>query len=85
LGDGLDYFAIGSDIKFKLCNGKEMLLNGMGHMLGLMRNMIPLAFSHEDGWLYQMTTLRVVMHGGKDSHSWWEVRCTPIKYEGCCC
>lgn len=68
LGDGSGYLAVGvGDIKFKLYDGEEMLLNGVKHVLGLSRNLISLGLLHEEGWLYQAVpdkkTLRV-MYGG---------------------
>jgi hypothetical protein len=57
-----------SDIKVKMCDGQEILLKGVKHVLGLRTNLISLGILHEKGWLYQETpdksTLRV-MHGGK--------------------
>ena len=56
------------DIKFKMCNGQEVILKGVKHVPGLKRNLISLGFLNEEGWLYQAApnrrTLRV-MHGGK--------------------
>ena len=56
------------DVKFKLCNGEEMLLKDVKHVPGLTRNLISLGLLHEEGWLYQVVpdkkTLSV-MHTGK--------------------
>jgi hypothetical protein len=50
LGDGSGYLAEGvDDIKFKLCDGEEMLLNGVKHVPGLTRNLI--------------TTTQILLHG----------------------
>ena len=67
--DDIGYSVIGvGDIKFKLCDGQEMLLKGVKHVPGLTRNLISLGLLHEEGWLYQAVpdkkTLRV-MHVGK--------------------
>jgi hypothetical protein len=69
LGDGSGYLAEGvGDIKFKLCDGKELLLKGVKHVPGLTKNLISLGLLHEEGWLFQAVpdkkTLRV-MQGGK--------------------
>jgi hypothetical protein len=69
LGDGLGYRIIGvGDIKFKMCDGQEILLKGVKHVPELQTNQISLGILHEEGWLYQAApdkkTLRV-MHGGK--------------------
>jgi hypothetical protein len=69
LGDGLGYHIIGvGDIKFKMCDGQEILLKGVKHVSGLQSNLISLGILHEEGWLYQAApykkTLKV-MHGGK--------------------
>jgi hypothetical protein len=69
LGDGSGYRIIGvGDIKFKMCDGQEILLKGVKHVPGLRTNLISLGILHEEGWLYQAApdkkTLRV-MHGGK--------------------
>lgn len=63
MGDGAHYLAIEvDDIKFKLFDGKYMLLKGLRHVLGLIRNLISLG-SYEEGWLYPVApdkkTLRV--------------------------
>jgi len=43
LGDDLGYRIIGvGDIKFKMCDGCEMLLKGVKHVPGLRRNLISL-------------------------------------------
>ena len=69
LGDDSAYRIIGvGDIKFKMCDRREMLLKGVKHVPGLRRNLISLGILHEEGWLYQAApdkkTLRVI-HGGK--------------------
>ena len=65
------------DIKFKMCDGHEMLLKGVKHVPGLRRNLISFGLLRDEGWLYQATpdkkTLRVmrkckrVMIGEKSS------------------
>ena len=53
LGDDSDYCIIGvGDIKFKMCDGREMLLKGVKHMPGQQRNLISLELLHDEGWLY---------------------------------
>jgi hypothetical protein len=48
--DGSGYLAMGvGDIKFKLYDGKEMLLKGVKHVLVLTRNLISLGLLHEEG------------------------------------
>ena len=43
LGDYSGYRIIGvGDIKFKMCDGREMLLKGVKHVPGLRRNLISL-------------------------------------------
>ena len=43
LGDDSGYRIIGvEDIKFKMCDGREMLLKGVKHVPGLRRNLISL-------------------------------------------
>ena len=68
LGDDSGYRIIGvGDIKFKMCDGREMLLKGVKHMPGLRRNLISLGLLHDEGWLYQAApdkkTLRVMQKG----------------------
>jgi hypothetical protein len=51
LGDGLGYRIIGvGDIKFKMCDGQEILLKGVKHVPELQTNQISLGI---EGWLYQ--------------------------------
>ena len=69
LGDGSAYQVMGvGDIKFKMCDGQEVILKGVRHVPGLTRNLISLGRLHEEGWLYQAApdkkTLSV-MHGGE--------------------
>ena len=69
LGDDSAYRIMGvGNIKFKMCDGQEVLLKDVKHVPGLRRNLISLGILHEKGWLYQgapdKKTLRV-MHGGK--------------------
>ena len=68
LGDDSGYCIIGvGDIKFKMCDGHEMLLKGVKHVPGLRRNLISLGLLHNEGWLYQAApnkkTLRVMREG----------------------
>ena len=50
LGDDSAYRIIGvGDIKFKMCDGHEMLLKGVKHVLGLRRNLISLGLLHVEG------------------------------------
>jgi len=68
LGDDSGYRIIGvGDIKFKMCDGREMLLKGVKHVPGLRRNLISLGLLHDEGWLYQAApdkkTLRVMREG----------------------
>ena len=68
LGDNSGYRIIGvGDIKFKMCDGHEMLLKGVKHVPGLRRNLISLGLLHDEGWLYQAApdkkTLRVMLEG----------------------
>jgi len=68
LGNDSDYHIIGvGDIKFKMCDGREMLLKGVKHVSGLRRNLISLGLLHDKGWLYQAApdkkTLRVMREG----------------------
>ena len=51
------------DIKFKMCDGREMLIKGVKHVPGLRRNLISLELLHDEGWLYQ------VVHDKKDLES----------------
>ena len=55
------------DIKFKMCDGREMLLKGIKYVPRLRRNLISLGLVHDEGWLYQTTpdkkTLRVIREG----------------------
>ena len=78
LRDDSGYRIIGvGDIKFKMCDGREMLLKGVKHVPGLRRNLISLGLLHDEGWLYHAApdkkTLRVmredktVMVGEKSS------------------
>ena len=65
MGDDSGYRIIGvSDIKFKMCDGREILLKGVKHVPGLRRNLISLGLLHDEGWLYQAApdkkTLRVM-------------------------
>jgi hypothetical protein len=84
LGDGSGYHIIRvGDIKFKMCDGYEILLKGVKHVPGLHMNLISLVILHEEGWLYQAApdkkTLRVMLGGktvmiGEKScahHDWW--------------
>ena len=52
------------EIKFKMCDGHEMLLKGVKYVWGLRRNLISLGLLHDEGWLYQAAsdkkTLRVM-------------------------
>ena len=49
LRDDLGYSIIGvGDIKFKMCDGHEMLLKGVKHMSGLQRNLILLGLLHDE-------------------------------------
>ena len=49
LGDNSGYRIIGvSDIKFKMCDGREMLLMGVKHVSGLRRNMISLGLLQDE-------------------------------------
>ena len=68
--DDLGYSIIGvGDIKFKMCDGCEMLLKGAKHVPRLRRNLISLGLLHDEGWLYQAApdkkTLRVMREGKK--------------------
>ena len=68
LGDNSGYRIIGvCDIKFKICDGREILLKGVKHVPGLRRNLISLGLLHDEGWLYQTVpdkkTLRVMREG----------------------
>ena len=68
MGDDSGYRIIGvGDIKFKMCDGREMLLKGVKYVPGLRRNLISLGLVHDEGWLYQTTpdkkTLRVMREG----------------------
>ena len=50
LGDDSGYYIIGvGDIKFKMCDGSEMLLKGVTHVPGLRRNLISLGLLHDEG------------------------------------
>ena len=65
LGDDPGYHIIGvGDIKFKMYDGRKMLLKGVKHVPGLRRNLILLGLLHDKGWLYQAApdkkTLRVM-------------------------
>ena len=65
LGDDSGYHIIGvGDIRFKLCDGHEMLLKVVKNVPGLRRNLISLGLLHDEGWLYQAApdkkTLRVM-------------------------
>jgi len=52
LGDDSAYHIIGvGDIKFKMCDGREMLLKGVKHVPGLRRNLISLGLLHDEGLL----------------------------------
>ena len=54
LRDDSGYRIIGvGDIKFKICDGREILLKGVKHVPGLRRNLISLGLLHNEGWLYQ--------------------------------
>jgi hypothetical protein len=52
------------DIKFKMCDGREMLIKCVKHVRGLRRNLISLGLLHDEGWLYQAVpdkkTLRIM-------------------------
>ena len=64
LGDNSGYHIIGVDnIKFKTCDGHEMLLKDVKHVPRLRRNLISLGLLHDEGWLYQ------VVHDKKDLES----------------
>ena len=68
LGDDSAYRIIGvGDIKFKMCDGREMLIKGVKHVRGLRRNIISFGLLHDEGWLYQAApdkkTLRVMREG----------------------
>ena len=53
LGVDSGYHIIGvGDIKFKMYDGREMLLKGVKHVPGLRRNLILLGLLHDKGWLY---------------------------------
>ena len=50
LRDDSSYSIIGvGDIKFKMCDGSEMLLKGVTHVPGLRRNLISLGLLHDEG------------------------------------
>ena len=50
LGDDSGYRIIGvGDIKFKMCDRREMLLKGVKHVPGLWRNLISLGLLHDEG------------------------------------
>ena len=55
------------DIKFKMCDGREMLIKGVKHVPGLRRNLISLGLLHDKRWLYHAApdkkTLRVIREG----------------------
>ena len=55
------------DIKFKMCDGREMLLKSVKHVPRLRRNLISFGLLHDEGWLYQAAsdkkTLRVMWKG----------------------
>ncbi|WVZ61697.1 hypothetical protein U9M48_011528, partial [Paspalum notatum var. saurae] len=55
LGDGSVYRVMGAgNIKFKTCDGQEVILKGVKHVPGLRRNLISLGLLHDEGWLYQV-------------------------------
>ena len=50
LGDDSGYRIIGvGDIKFKMCDRREMLLKSVKHVPGLRRNLISLRLLHDEG------------------------------------
>ena len=50
LGDDSVYRIIGvHDIKFKMCDGHEMLLKGVKYVWGLRRNLISFGLLHDEG------------------------------------
>ena len=50
LRDDSSYRIIGvGDIKFKMCDRREMLLKGVKHVPGLWRNLISLGLLHDEG------------------------------------
>jgi hypothetical protein len=66
--DSAYHIIVVGNIKFKMCDGQEILFKGVKHVPGLRTNLISLAILHEEGWMYHAMpdkkTLRV-MHGGK--------------------
>ena len=55
------------DIKFKMCDEREMLLKGVKYVPGLQRNLILLGLLNDEGWMYKAApdkkTLRVMREG----------------------
>jgi hypothetical protein len=68
LGDDTGYRVMGvGNIKLKMYDGQEVLLEGVRHVPGLRKNLISLGFLHGEGWLYQAMsdkkTLNVMQDG----------------------
>ena len=85
LGNDSDYHIIGvGDIKFKMCDGREMLLKGVKHVPGLWRNLISLGILHEEGWLYQAAPNKTlgVMHEAKTVMVGEKLRAHQYKLKG---